>query len=53
MRTVIHTVKDVAAAKAVYRTLLDVEPTMDQPYYVGFDVAGSTWGWTRTGTTRA
>jgi hypothetical protein len=33
--TVIHPVKDLAAAKAVYGALLGAEPIMDEPYYVG------------------
>lgn len=35
---VIHPVRDLASAKAVYAALLAVEPTMDESYYVGFDV---------------
>jgi predicted enzyme related to lactoylglutathione lyase len=38
LKTIIYPVKDLAAAKAVYGALLGVEATMDQPYYVGFDV---------------
>jgi predicted enzyme related to lactoylglutathione lyase len=38
LRTVIYPVKDVIPAKAVYTALLGIEPTMDQPYYVGYDV---------------
>lgn len=37
---IVYTVPDLAAAKAVTRALLDVEPHTDQPYYVGFNVAG-------------
>jgi predicted enzyme related to lactoylglutathione lyase len=34
--TVIFPVKDLAAAKAIYGTLLGAEPVMDKPYYVGY-----------------
>jgi predicted enzyme related to lactoylglutathione lyase len=39
IRTVLHSVSDVAAAKAVYTALLGIEPQHDAPYYVGYDVA--------------
>ena len=39
MRTVIYPVNDLAAAKRIYSTLLGAEPYVDQPYYVGFNVA--------------
>jgi predicted enzyme related to lactoylglutathione lyase len=42
--TVIYPVSDLAAAKAVYSTLLGIEPTTDEPYYVGFTVAGQDIG---------
>src|SRR4051794_26763790 len=44
MNTIMFPVKDIAAAKVLYATLLGVEPSMDQPYYVGFDVAGQHFG---------
>jgi predicted enzyme related to lactoylglutathione lyase len=44
MRTVIHPVKDLAGAKTVFGALLGIEPVMDEPYYVGFDVAGQHVG---------
>jgi predicted enzyme related to lactoylglutathione lyase len=37
-------VKDVAAAKAIYRTLLGAEPYVDSPYYVGFRVGDQEIG---------
>ena len=37
IKTVLHPVTDLAAAKAVYTALLGVEPTADAPYYVGYD----------------
>ena len=40
MRTIIYPVKDLAAAKALYGTLLGVEPYVDEAYYVGFRVEG-------------
>ena len=36
IRTITYPVKDVAAATALYRTLLGVDPYVAQPYYVGF-----------------
>jgi predicted enzyme related to lactoylglutathione lyase len=43
-RTVIYPVSDLAAAKAVFATLLGVEPAQDEPYYVGFGMAGQDIG---------
>lgn len=42
--TIIVPVGDLEAAKAFYGALLGVAPSMDQPYYVGFDVAGQHVG---------
>ena len=44
IKTVLHPVNDLAAAKAVYTALLGAEPTADAPYYVGYDVAGQHIG---------
>jgi predicted enzyme related to lactoylglutathione lyase len=44
IKTVLHPVSDVAAAKPIYTALLGVEPTADAPYYVGYDVAGQHIG---------
>src|SRR5437764_8806800 len=44
IRTVLHPVSDLAAAKAVYAALLGVPPQTDEAYYVGFDVAGQHIG---------
>jgi predicted enzyme related to lactoylglutathione lyase len=44
IKTVLHPVSDLAAAKAVYSALLGIEPQADAPYYVGFDVAGQHIG---------
>lgn len=43
MRTVIP-VKDLAAAKELYATLFGVAPSVDEVYYVGFDVDGQHVG---------
>jgi predicted enzyme related to lactoylglutathione lyase len=43
MRTVVP-VKDLAAAKELYGALFGVAPTMDEVYYVGFDVDGQHVG---------
>ena len=42
--TVIYPVKDLAQAKALYTSLLGVEPYADAPYYVGFKVEGQDIG---------
>ena len=44
MRTVIYPLDDLAAAKRIYSTLLGAEPYVDQPYYVGFNVADQEVG---------
>jgi predicted enzyme related to lactoylglutathione lyase len=44
IKTVLHPVSDLAAAKAVYTALLGVAPSADSSYYVGFDVAGQHIG---------
>jgi catechol 2,3-dioxygenase-like lactoylglutathione lyase family enzyme len=44
LRTVIHPAPDLAAAKALFTRLLGVEPYFDQPFYVGFSVAGYELG---------
>ena len=44
IKTVLHPVTDLAAAKAVYTALLGVEPQADAPYYVGYDVEGQHIG---------
>jgi predicted enzyme related to lactoylglutathione lyase len=44
IKTVLHPVSDMAAAKAVYAALLGVEPMADAPYYVGFEAAGQQIG---------
>jgi predicted enzyme related to lactoylglutathione lyase len=36
IRTITYPVKDLAAAKTVYTSLLGVPPYVDEPYYVGF-----------------
>lgn len=44
IKTVLHPVSDLAAAKAVYTALLGVPPQVDEPYYVGFDAEGQQIG---------
>ncbi|MFB9237985.1 VOC family protein [Plantactinospora siamensis] len=44
VRTLLHPVSDLAAAKAVYTALLGAEPTSDSSYYVGYEVAGQQIG---------
>jgi predicted enzyme related to lactoylglutathione lyase len=44
IKTVLHPVSDLAAAKAVYAALLGIAPQADADYYVGFDAAGQHIG---------
>jgi predicted enzyme related to lactoylglutathione lyase len=44
IKTVLHTVPDLDAAKPVYEALLGIAPQADSAYYVGFDVAGQHIG---------
>jgi len=44
IKTVLHPVSDVAAAKAVYTALLGIPPQTDEPYYVGFETGGQHIG---------
>jgi predicted enzyme related to lactoylglutathione lyase len=44
IKTVLHPVSDLAAAKAVYTALLGVPPQTDGSYYVGFEAEGQQIG---------
>jgi hypothetical protein len=44
LKTVIFPVKDLAQAKTLYGTLLGVAPSMDEAYYVQFNVGGQEVG---------
>lgn len=44
VKTIIYPVKDMARAKKQFRTLLEVEPYSDAPYYVGFKVGDQDIG---------
>jgi predicted enzyme related to lactoylglutathione lyase len=44
IKTVLHPVTDLEAAKAVYTALLGVPPTSDAPYYVGYEAEGQQIG---------
>jgi len=44
IKTVLHPVSDLAAAKPLYAALLGAEPMADTPYYVGFEAAGQQIG---------
>ncbi len=44
IKTVLHPVADLAAAKEVYAALLGEAPQTDGPYYVGFETAGQQIG---------
>jgi predicted enzyme related to lactoylglutathione lyase len=44
VKTIIYPVKDLAKTKALFNTLLGVEPLMDEAYYVGYRVADQDIG---------
>ena len=44
IKTVLHPVADLAAAKEVYAALLGVAPQTDGPYYVGFEAGDQQIG---------
>jgi catechol 2,3-dioxygenase-like lactoylglutathione lyase family enzyme len=44
LRTLIHPVTDLAAAKAWWTDYLGFGPYFDEPFYVGFEVAGYELG---------
>ena len=44
LRTVIYPVSDLAAATAWWTSLLGFGPYFDEPFYVGFEVAGYELG---------
>lgn len=44
LATAIYQVSDLTAAKAWYAQWVGVQPYFDQPYYVGFNVAGYELG---------
>ena len=40
LRTIIYPAADLARSKSWYTSLLGIEPYFDEPFYVGFNVAG-------------
>ncbi|MGV9720468.1 VOC family protein [Nocardia beijingensis] len=44
IKTVLHPVSDLAAAKALFTALLGTAPQTDSPYYVGFEAEGQHIG---------
>ena len=44
VKTILHPVTDLAAAKKVYTALLGIEPMADAPYYVGYEAEGQQIG---------
>jgi predicted enzyme related to lactoylglutathione lyase len=44
LRTVVYPAPDLARARDWYAAVLEQAPYFDQPFYVGFDVAGSELG---------
>ena len=52
LRTAIFRVTDLEKAKTFYAQILGVEPYFDEPFYVGFEVAGYELGLQRSESTR-
>lgn len=50
LRTVIYPSPDLGAAKAWWTAVLGVEPYFDEPFYVGYNVAGYELGLLPDGT---
>jgi predicted enzyme related to lactoylglutathione lyase len=44
LKSVIYPVTDLEQAKAMYAAVLGATPTMDEPYYVNFDIDGVAVG---------
>jgi predicted enzyme related to lactoylglutathione lyase len=44
IQTILYPATDLAAAKAAFVALIGAEPEQDQPYYVGWNVGGQTFG---------
>jgi hypothetical protein len=44
IKTVLHPVSDLTAAKAVYTALLGIPPQNDASYYLGYETAGQHIG---------
>jgi hypothetical protein len=44
VKTIIYPATDLSRAKKLYGKLLNAEPYMDEPYYVGFEVEGQDIG---------
>lgn len=44
LRTVVYPAPDLAASTAWFTELLGIEPYFDEPFYVGFEVAGYELG---------
>lgn len=44
LRTTIYKVSDLAKAKEWYAKAFDVQPYFDEPFYVGFNIAGYELG---------
>lgn len=50
LRTVIYPAADLAASRAWFTALLGAPPYFDEPFYVGFEVAGYELGLVPAGT---
>jgi hypothetical protein len=53
LRTIIYPTADLAEAKETATRMLGIEPYFDQPFYVGYDVAGYEFALDPNGDTAA
>lgn len=44
LRTIVYHVADLAKAKEWYKTVFEIEPYFDEPFYVGYNVGGFELG---------
>lgn len=44
IETILYPVKDIGRAKKMFSKLLEIEPHVDEPYYVGFQVGNQEIG---------
>lgn len=44
LRTVIYPAPDLDAAKRWWRSVLEIDPYFDEPFYVGYDIGGYELG---------
>ena len=53
IETIVYPIKDIARAKKMFSRLLDIEPRVDKPYYVGYQVGNMEIGLAPNGNSQA